>query len=583
MEKRNYTDISDQKNETKKTKLQSAESESEIDESSIDGIEKLESKTLDSELNSMYLDTVNRNVLDFDFEKICSVTLSNNNVYACLVCGQYYQGKGKKTQAYYHSINDDHKVFINLNSLKVYILPENYEVLNSSFNDIKAIIDPRYTLKQVINLDKYNPMAFDINHNKYKPGFVGLNNIKANDYINVIIQALAHIPMIRDMFLLLPNNDGPNSFLKSNRNNTLQIDSNPGTKKTSKNNPKSMKGVVPPFEECSELIKRLSLLIRKIWHPHAFKSHVSPHEVIQEITNRSNRAFRLDAQGDAFEFLTWFLNTIHFDLNGTKKDDSSIIYKAFRGYISTTTQRSKDAKTRRSKDDPLEMNYENDSETKTGPFLALSLDLPPIPLFRKEEDTVIPQIPLVSLLKKYNGTTTTETKDEVKTFRIKSLPKYIIVHIKRFVKNNFMLEKNTTIVNFPISNVAFGDLLSMDSFYQNENISNADKSSAAAMLPSAIKSSSSQLPGELNIQDGPSLAKVSGTGSLVSSTVAPKDSKSNTPTTTVLPLSGQYLIHTKDRATDQWFCISDLVVEQIMPQMIFLTESCIQIWERQEL
>ena len=33
-----------------------------------------------------------RNVLDFDFEKLCSVTLSNNNVYACLVCGKYYQG-----------------------------------------------------------------------------------------------------------------------------------------------------------------------------------------------------------------------------------------------------------------------------------------------------------------------------------------------------------------------------------------------------------------------------------------------------------------------------------------------------------
>ena len=42
-----------------------------------------------------YLDTINRNVLDFDFEKLCSVTLSNNNVYACLVCGKYFQGISK--------------------------------------------------------------------------------------------------------------------------------------------------------------------------------------------------------------------------------------------------------------------------------------------------------------------------------------------------------------------------------------------------------------------------------------------------------------------------------------------------------
>lgn len=39
-----------------------------------------------------YLDTVNRHMLDFDFEKLCSVSLSNLNVYACLVCGKYFQG-----------------------------------------------------------------------------------------------------------------------------------------------------------------------------------------------------------------------------------------------------------------------------------------------------------------------------------------------------------------------------------------------------------------------------------------------------------------------------------------------------------
>jgi hypothetical protein len=39
-----------------------------------------------------YLDTVNRNVLDFDMEKLCSVTLVNRNIYACLVCGKFLQG-----------------------------------------------------------------------------------------------------------------------------------------------------------------------------------------------------------------------------------------------------------------------------------------------------------------------------------------------------------------------------------------------------------------------------------------------------------------------------------------------------------
>ena len=42
----------------------------------------------------------------------------------------------------------------------------------------------------------------------------------------------------------------------------------------------------------------------------------------------------------------------------------------------------------------------------------------------------------------------------MKRFKLTSLPKYLLVHIKRFTKNTFFLEKNPTIVNFPIKCVA---------------------------------------------------------------------------------------------------------------------------------
>ena len=35
----------------------------------------------------------------------------------------------------------------------------------------------------------------------YLPGVVGLNNIKANDYCNVVLQALCHVKPLRDYFL----------------------------------------------------------------------------------------------------------------------------------------------------------------------------------------------------------------------------------------------------------------------------------------------------------------------------------------------------------------------------------------------
>lgn len=58
-------------------------------------------------------------VLDFDFEKSCSVSLSNLNVYACLVCGKYYQGRGRNSHAYTHSLEAGHHVYINLRTEKV--------------------------------------------------------------------------------------------------------------------------------------------------------------------------------------------------------------------------------------------------------------------------------------------------------------------------------------------------------------------------------------------------------------------------------------------------------------------------------
>lgn len=61
---------------------------------------------------------------------------------------------------------------------------------------------------------------------------------------------------------------------------------------------------------------------------------------------------------------------------------------------------------------------------------------------------------LYQLLGKFNGQTEREYKtykdSYMKRFEITRLPQYIILYIKRFTKNTFFLEKNPTIVNFPI-------------------------------------------------------------------------------------------------------------------------------------
>ena len=133
-----------------------------------------------------FLDTVDRSMLDFDMEKVCSVTLNDVNLYCCLICGKYFNGRGKNTPAYQHALMCNHYIFMNLNDTKTYCLPDNYEIKNdTSLNDIKYYLKPQYSLNTVQNIDEMNVnLIRDINSNKYLPGFIGLNNLGSTDYIN---------------------------------------------------------------------------------------------------------------------------------------------------------------------------------------------------------------------------------------------------------------------------------------------------------------------------------------------------------------------------------------------------------------
>lgn len=122
--------------------------------------------------NDLYLDTINRSVLDFDFEKLCSISLANINVYACLVCGRYYQGRGPKSHAYFHALEVGHHVYINMETRKVYVLPEGYEVKSKSLDDIKFVVDPRLSKEEVLRLDIDAKDASDLSGKRYRPGML---------------------------------------------------------------------------------------------------------------------------------------------------------------------------------------------------------------------------------------------------------------------------------------------------------------------------------------------------------------------------------------------------------------------------
>ncbi|XP_065347012.1 ubiquitin carboxyl-terminal hydrolase 39 [Cloeon dipterum] len=447
-----------------------------------------------------YLDTINRHVLDFDFEKLCSVSLSRINAYACLVCGKYFQGRGQNTYAYTHSVAESHHVFLNLLTLKFYCLPDNYEIIDSSLDDIKYVLNPTFDSELIKNLDISSKLSRAIDGTMYLPGIVGLNNIKENDYCNVILQALSHVSPLRDYFL-------------------------------EEKNYSSIKR--PPGDSSYLLVQRFGELMRKLWNPRNFKAHVSPHEMLQAVVLWSRKKYQITEQGDPVEFLSWLLNALHMALNGTKKSTSSIIYRSFHGSMRIYSRKIPPVELDDRQKAELLRTFEYQETVSESPFLYLTCDLPPPPLFQDEfRENIIPQVNLYSLLTKFNGQSEKEYKtykeNFMKKFEITKLPPYLILYIKRFTKNTFFVEKNPTIVNFPVKNVDFGDILTPE-------------------MKAKHKHTTYDLVANI-VHDGE-------------------------------PKKGTYRVHVLQKGTGKWYEMQDLHVTEVLPQMITLTEAYIQIYE----
>ncbi|KAF2435148.1 U4/U6.U5 tri-snRNP-associated protein-like protein [Tothia fuscella] len=450
----------------------------------------------------LYLDTINRKVLDFDFEKLCSVTLSNINVYACLICGKYYQGRGNKSQAYFHALEEDHHVYVNMETKKVFVLPEGYEVKSKSLDDIKFVVDPRLPKDEVLKLDKEEKQAWDLQGKRYIPGFVGMNNIKANDYFNVVMQALSHVQPLRNFFML------------------------------------------EDFSNKPQLAQRFSTLLRKIWNPRAFKSHVSPHEILQEIALVSSKKFSLSEQSDPVDFLSWFLNNLHLALGGSKtKPGTSIVQKVFQGQLQVESQ---NITARADAGDRLRFE-DADVQTEVSRFLILTLDLPAAPLFQDElERNIIPQIPLSGILSKYDGVHAQELNNKRRRYRLlHPLPPYLLFHVKRFSKNKFVSERNPTIVTFPTRSLDMTPYVVPNPSIHPGGGEPIYYDLVANITHEAIRTRDDSVEGEAE-------RKV-------------------------------WRAQLLDKSRGDWFEVQDLFVEKARTELISTKESYVQVWERRRM
>jgi len=566
------------------TKSESLDDEDEDEEeikwtpqSHLDGL----ARTPSGHLICPYLDTIDRKSLDFDFEKVCSVTLSTANVYACLVCGRYFQGRGRRSHAYAHALDVGHHVFINLHTQDIYCLPDGYEVFDPSLDDIKFNLAPKYTMQDIARLDGNTRFVHALDGSDYLPGLVGLNNIKNTDWLNVLVQALNTIPMFRHYFLY-------------SRRIEQEKQEREAAAKPRISSVAAAASIIPPAARRTDLVDKFGELIAKLWNWRSFKGHVSPHELLQTISTLSSKQYTIGKFCDVLQVLSWMMHEMNREMGGPKKKKKpSIIHHTFQGEIRVTTEimptpEEESAEEEKKETDMNVGGSAGSSKSRISvehrPFLYLSLALPAAPLFQSSTDrAILPQVPLFDLLRKFDGRTVDvsvdpETKREIRrTYTITKLPPYLILHYQRFHQNNWFWEKNPTLVNFPLKQL---DMKQYTTGMEAKEVP-TEAELAALSVGELKKRLDAKHVSHVNVLEKRELVSL-----LLAASQPPStrydlianivhDGKPNKE------LSGSYKCHVLHAASDTWYATEDLHVwtTETMPQLVALSEAYMQVYQ----
>jgi len=332
----------------------------------------------------------------------------------------------------------------------------------------------------------------------------------------------------------------------------------------------------------------------KLWNPRRFLGHVSPHELLQAVAQASSKKFRIGQQSDPLEFLSWFLNTVHGALGGGKTRSATCVYQAFQGQLHVveevprekTEEQKKEIEEKRKAAEAEALKFGHDplypeeelgpmvKKSYSKPFLYLSLNLPAAPLFKDAMDrTMIPQVPLFDLLAKFDGSTAENLPNGGKRwYQITRLPRYLIIHVKRFTDNHWFIEKNPTLVNFPLKN------LDMKAYVKADNPT-PDELGRMSVAELTKRMKKRKIPTDGIVEKMDMVDKL--VDSYERMTMPTKYDLIANICHDGKPDKGTYRVHVFHRPTDTWFEMQDLHVwsTETMPQLVALSETYIQIYE----
>lgn len=362
-------------------------------------------KTRVSEPSYAFLETVDRKRLDFDAEKACSVTLSTLNVYCCLVCGRYLQGRRANSPAFLHSVNDNHHVFVNFSTLKFCLLPDFIEMEDNGtiqlLNSIRYAIRPHFTINEI---SQFPRECQDLGNKTYFNGFVGVNNSARSKSINVVLLALAHLRPLRDYCLLTD------------------------------------------IDQEEDFTRRLAIIVRKLWSVKLFKQHVSVDELLAYVTVNDKKSAK--DLNDPRKCMLWLFDSVQKNAPKLKIELSNACQG--RVVVKKTMVRAIYDQDENVKS----FEREKTSQSTTSPFWNLTLDLPPKPLFKGGISVNdLPQVRLEDLMAKFNGVQEKQMAHHIVQYQLSRVPEHLILHFDRFAKGDDqpVKNRNNTLVDFPLT------------------------------------------------------------------------------------------------------------------------------------
>ena len=282
----------EEETDAKRVKLADASSDDEFNDLD-DSIPAVMTATTKYTDKATYLETINRKALNFDMPLVCSASVAATNIHICLICNKYLQGASARSPAYMHAIATGHHVFINAQTGRFIILPEQLilsDKREKELHDIKLLLNPILDMETIKRLDTTPISSKLLNKESYEPGYIPLiNDIIFSDgsreveiardlqmvMHNTIYYAFTHLSSVRDKLLLHTNS------------------------------------------ESTPLFNHLSLLTRKIWSPFLFKKLTSSYAIENYLVEHKVPEVIMN---DSRLFYNWLINEMIQEETSLKGD-----------------------------------------------------------------------------------------------------------------------------------------------------------------------------------------------------------------------------------------------------------------------